>query len=245
MLLKISMALVLLSLTAFADRNSQEYKDCSAKYTDKILEGDSEAFKNHIIECQGKPDSGVMFIYSNNSYRSLSPESLICMGDIYSNRAKNVAYSAYKIAAEQGNESSKNRAKVSIGLLLEDKPLLAEMDIDTELKTESIALTKKDKGFNFLRMMLLTTKKLSDEEKKKFEIEYKSKFIPYAKQCVDAVDKDIMKIESKIENMINSSMQEGVSRDYEAWVYVEGVILEDKKKRLKSIKRKFSGMVKK
>ena len=156
------MVLVLFSITVFADRDSQEYKDCSAKYTDKILQGDAEAFKHHIIECQGKPDSEVMFVYSNNSYRSLSPESLVCMGDIYSKRDQDAAYSAYKIAAQLGNK----QAKVSIGLMAEDKELFDKMDIDSELKKEYIDLAKKDKDFNFLRMMLLVTKKLSDEEKK-------------------------------------------------------------------------------
>ena len=39
--------------------------------------------------------------------------------------------------------------------------------------------------------------------------------------------------------MLYGTQENSKSRDYEAWVYVEGLILEDKKKKLESTKRRF------
>jgi len=230
----ILLSLLLLSSSAFADRNSRKYRDCSEKYTPKILEGNSMAFKRHIIECQGKPDSDVMYTYSNNSYKDFDSRTLVCMGDIYNSRSKNASFSSYKLAAEMGNTS----AMVSLGIMAQDKEYAKKMPISKEHKQEYLTLTKTDKDFNFLRIMNKSKSLKTKEEKIAFQKENTPLMREYANLCKKVVKIDLNKTNLTIQEM-TKQMRTTDNRDIQAWIYTEGRFLNAKKDRLTSVLRKF------
>ena len=234
---KIALVMLLIPSVVYADRDSQEYKDCSAKYTDAIVQGDGQAFKNHIIECQGKPDADVMSTYSNNSYKQLDPTSLTCLGDINSHGNLNVSYTFYKLAAELGQPN----AKASLGLMVEDEDIAKRMDISHELQTEYLNLAQENDAFIFLQVMQLANQAKSRDERQEFQEKYMSEMKVYGQQCVAAFVLDIEKIDTKLANMLEES-DEQANRDVDAWVYTEGTMLEDKKQRLNAGLKQFKRM---